>query len=148
MQISIIGFGYIGAVIGAVLADLGHTINAVDNNRSNIEQLNLGKCGIPEPELNHLINKGVKSGAIHGSSDFEAIADSDVILVTVGTPLSDKFDADLSAIRDVFENLAKNTRSGQIIMVKSTVPPGVTRQMADEFLTEEKTFLLVFLQRD
>ena len=144
MNISIIGFGYIGTVIGAVLADLGHTINAVDSNQANIESLNQGKSSIPEPELNHLIQKGVKRGLISGSSEYQSICYSDAVLVTVGTPLSENFDADLSAIRNVFENLARYVRPGQIIMVKSTVPPGVTRQMADDFFNGREDVYIGF----
>ena len=144
MNISIIGFGYIGTVIGAVLADLGHTINAVDSNHSNIDSLNQGKSSIPEPELNHLIEKGVRRGLISGSSEYRSICDSHAILVTVGTPLSENFDADLSAIRNVFENLARYVRPGQIIMIKSTVPPGVTRQMAEEFFKGRKDVYIGF----
>jgi nucleotide sugar dehydrogenase len=133
MKISIVGFGYIGAVIGAVLADSGNIVNAIDNNKSNIDDLNLGVCNIPEPALSELIAKGVSAGAIRGYTDYGVVGDSDVILVTVGTPLSSDFDADLSAIRDVFLNLSRHAKAGQIIMVKSTVPPGVTRKMAQEF---------------
>ena len=66
------------------------------------------------------------------------------MLVTVGTPLSDEFDADLSAIRDVFKMLSDYITDGQIIMVKSTVPPGVTRQMANEFLAGKENVFIGF----
>lgn len=133
MNISIIGFGYIGAVLGAVLSQGKHSVNAIDSNSKCIDDLNDGICEIPEPALQNLIKKSVDNKKLKGSMDYKDIADSDVILVTVGTPLSDNFDADLSAIKDVFKNLANHIQSGQTIMLKSTVPPGVTRSLADEF---------------
>ena len=134
MKISIVGFGYIGAVIGAVYSNLGHAVTAIDNNKTCIDQLNLGICNVPEPQLQRLIKEQVELGNLKGSSDYSISNKSDVILITVGTPLSDNFDADLTAISDVFRKLAKYVKKGQIIMLKSTVPPGITRKMHEVFL--------------
>jgi dTDP-alpha-D-glucose dehydrogenase len=133
MKISIVGFGYIGAVIGSVLSSFNHEIFAIDNDHKTINNLNSGRSDVPEPLLNELIKKGIQNKRLSGSVDYKSVNDSDVVLVTVGTPLSPEFNADLQAIREVFSNLSKHVRSGQIIMVKSTVPPGVTRQMAKEY---------------
>lgn len=134
MEISIVGFGYIGAVIGGVYSSMGHKVSAVDSNEECIDNLNNGKCNVPEPHLQTLISEQVECGNLRGSCDYADISKSDVILVTVGTPLSDNFDADLTAISDVFRQLACHVKQDQIIMLKSTVPPGVTRQMFDIFL--------------
>lgn len=144
MNISIIGFGYIGAVLGAVLSEKEHLVNAIDNNASRIEDLNVGVCNIPEPALQNLIKKSVNDKKLIGSMDYKNIKNSDVILVTVGTPLSDTFDADLSAIKDVFKNLANYIEPGQTIMLKSTVPPGVTRSLADEFFKDRSDIYIGF----
>ena len=144
MRISIIGFGYIGAVIGAVYSSMGHKVYAIDNNHACIDDLNLGICNVPEPDLKVLISDQVKLGNLKGVYDYSDISRSDAILVTVGTPLSDNFDADLSAISDVFRQLAKHVKTNQIIMLKSTVPPGVTRQMFDEFFCGREDIYLGF----
>ena len=144
MHISVVGFGYIGAVIGAVLSDLGHKVSAIDNNQTCIDDLNSGICNVPEPLLREMIGNGVSSGLLTGSTSFDCVGDSDVILVTVGTPLSDDFDADLSAIRDVFEKLSRRVRDGQIIMLKSTVPPGVTRTLANEYFGDRGNVFIGF----
>jgi len=144
MKISIVGFGYIGAVIGAVYAELGHSVHAIDSDVSSMNDLNQGICHVPEPALRELIKKGVENKNLSGSTSYDSILGSDVVLVTVGTPLSDEFDADLSAIRDVFKMLSGYVSDGQIIMVKSTVPPGVTRQMANEFLAEKENVFIGF----
>ena len=51
MKISIVGFGYIGSVIGATLSNKGHKVIAIDNNKKTIDELNQGKSEIPEPSL-------------------------------------------------------------------------------------------------
>ena len=144
MHISVVGFGYIGTVIGAVLSDLGHKVSAIDNNQVCIDDLNSGICNVPEPLLKEMIGNCVSSGLLTGSTSFDCVGDSDVILVTVGTPLSDDFDADLSAIRDVFEKLSQRVRDGQIIMLKSTVPPGVTRTLANEYFGDRGNVFIGF----
>jgi UDP-N-acetyl-D-mannosaminuronic acid dehydrogenase len=144
MKITIIGFGYIGAVISAVLSNAGNKIVAIDNNSKSIEELNLGCCQVPEPSLKALVKRGVETGNLSGSLEFDSVINSDVILVTVGTPLSDKFNADLSAIRNVFYELAKFVQPGQIIMIKSTVPPGITRQMANEYFGGREDIFIGF----
>lgn len=144
MHISVIGFGYIGTVIGAVLSDLGHKVSAIDNNQVYIDNLNSGVCSVPEPLLRDMIASSVSSGLLTGSTSFESIGDSDVILVTVGTPLSDVFDADLSAIRDVFDELATQVKDDQIIMLKSTVPPGVTRTLAETYFGNRDNIFIGF----
>jgi UDP-glucose 6-dehydrogenase len=52
MKITIVGFGYIGAVIGATFSKMGHKVVAIDSNEKVINDLNLGKSNIPEPQLN------------------------------------------------------------------------------------------------
>ena len=133
MKIGIVGFGYIGSVIGAVLSSRGYRVVAIDSNVSAINELNRGKCSVPEPLLKEIIKRSVDEGFLSGSTSYESISKCDVVLVTVGTPLSKRFDADLSAIGDVFKNLAKHIQKEQIVMVKSTVPPGVTRKMANDY---------------
>lgn len=48
MKISIVGFGYIGAVIGAVYSSMGHKVSAVDSNEECIDNLNIGRCNVPD----------------------------------------------------------------------------------------------------
>ena len=144
MKITVIGFGYIGSVIGAVLSKKGHSVLAIDNDQKRIDDLNNGNCSVPEPLLKEIIAESVKSSLLQGSTLYNNIGESDVILVTVGTSLSDEYDADLSALRNVFENLSSFVVSNQIIMIKSTVPPGVTRLLADEYFSNRKDIYIGF----
>lgn len=144
MKISVIGFGYIGSVIGAVLSNRGHNVFAIDNDQRRIEDLNNGKCSVPEPLLKEMILDSVNSKRLSGSSSYEGIEESDVILVTVGTSLSDEYDADLSALRHVFKELSYRVVSNQLIMIKSTVPPGVTRLLASDYFASRGDVFIGF----
>ena len=140
MKITVIGFGYIGSVISAVLSNKGHNVLAIDNNKNSIDELNNGICHIPEPLLKEMISDSVKLGLLSGSVSYSSINKSDVILVTVGTSLSNDYDADLSALEDVFKNLSTHVVSNQLIMIKSTIPPGVTRKLATYYFGSNRLF--------
>ena len=142
--VAVVGFGYIGSVIGAVLASRGLTVRGIDMNADLVAAVNDGKCPLPEPGLEELIADGVAKGRLSASTDVAHVAGADVIIVTVGTPLSDDFDADLSHIRAACTGIAEHVSDGQIIMVKSTVPPGVTRLMAEEVLLPKARVHMAF----
>lgn len=144
MKIAVIGFGYIGSVISAVLSNKGHNITAIDSNKNCIEELNKGICHIPEPMLKEMISDSVKSGLLNGSVSYGSIKENDVILVTVGTSLSNDYDADLSALQDVFKNLSASVVKNQIIMIKSTIPPGVTRKLAKDYFGSNENIYIGF----
>jgi dTDP-alpha-D-glucose dehydrogenase len=84
--IAVVGFGYIGTVIGAVLADRGWPVTGIDVRQTVIEEINLGKTTVPEPRLNELVANNVRVGRLRATTDFGVIADNDVVIVTVGTP--------------------------------------------------------------
>ena len=128
-DIAVIGFGYIGSVIAAVLADRGFSVVGIDTNAKMIEEVRAGRCPIPEPGLADLVAKGVAAGRLTASTDPAAAKGARAVLVTVGTPLSDDFTADLAHIRAACAGIAPHLHDGQIVMIKSTVPPGTTRAM-------------------
>ena len=144
MKITVIGFGYIGSVISAVLANKGYQVTAIDNNKNCIKKLNKGICQTPEPLLNKMISESVSSGLLRGTISYDGINESNVILVTVGTSLSVDYDADLSALEDVFKNLSKNVVKNQLIMIKSTIPPGVTRKLATDYFNSIENIYVGF----
>lgn len=128
-NVSVVGSGYIGSVIASVLASRGCTVTAIDVNERLIAAFQAGDCPIKEPGLSELIADGVAAGRLSFSTGFEAIAGADVVLLTVGTPLAEDFSPDLSHVQAAAEAIAAHVRDGQVVMVKSTVPPGVTRDV-------------------
>ena len=82
MHIGIIGFGYIGAVIGAVLSSKGNKVTAIDNNENLIRDLNKTSCSVPEPFLQEMIKTSVQKGLLLGSTSFDDLSLCDVILIT------------------------------------------------------------------
>jgi UDPglucose 6-dehydrogenase len=122
-KIAVIGTGYVGLVTGACLADIGHSVICIDNDETKIAMLKQGKIPIYEPGLSTLVLKNVKRKRLSFSYGIsEGVRASRVIFIAVGTPPKAKGEADLSAIENVAEEIAKNMNSYKLIVQKSTVP--------------------------
>lgn len=138
LSISIVGFGYIGSVIGAVLADQGYRVFGVDVRKTLVDEVNNGTISINEPGLSELIHKTVIEKKLSASTDFAVLAESDVIVVTVGTPLGENFDPDTKEITSAINSMAPHLKPGHLIILKSTVPPGTTEKLVGEKIRELK----------
>lgn len=144
IKVSVVGFGHIGSVIGGVLAENGLSVTGVDKNHALIEAFSAGREPIGEPGLQALISKTLASGALTLTGDASAIAESDAVIITVGTPLGGDNRADVTQLAAACEELAPHIQDGQLIMVKSTVPPGTTRDMVHAILGRNAKIDVVF----
>jgi UDP-N-acetyl-D-mannosaminuronic acid dehydrogenase len=141
-KVAVVGGGYIGAVLGGVLADKGCLTTVIDINSKIIHSYKNGISPVNEPGLDTLINKVVKNKTLSATQDIAAIKDVDVILLTVGTPLNKDGKADLSAIKKAINAMSAHIRDKQLIIIKSTVPPGTTEELIAPTL---KNFANVFV---
>lgn len=128
-QVAIVGLGYIGSCIAAVLAERGHDVVGVDTNTALITELGDGYCRFVEPGLAELLADAVGSGRLTVTTDYSAVRSADVVLVTVGTPVREDGSLADEQLRGACTELAEHVREGQLYVVKSTVPPGTTREL-------------------
>ncbi len=128
MHIAVIGTGYVGLVCGAGLADFGMKVTCVDKDEEKIKLLNQGKIPIYEPGLEALVKKNQKANRLFFTSNLEeAVKNSLVIFICVGTPPNSDGSADLSQIKEVALALAEVIDDYKVIVTKSTVPVGTNR---------------------
>lgn len=128
MVLSVIGHGYVGLVTASVFADLGNTVWVIGRNREKIEKLQKGSVPFYEPGLEEVVQRTVKAGHLKFTFDYqEAIAQSEVVFIAVGTTSKDSGEADLSSVFAVAKKLARYLSSYTIVATKSTVPPGTNR---------------------
>jgi dTDP-alpha-D-glucose dehydrogenase len=138
-KVSIIGFGYVGGCLGAFLSEKCY-VTGIDPNEKIIQMVNNGVPHINEPGFNEPLKKGVENGKIHVTDDIKKTSESDVIIVTVGTPLNEDYEPNLYFIKKVAEDLGSVITKGDMIIFKSTVTPGVTEKIV-KFILEEKSGL-------
>ena len=138
MKVTIIGTGYVGLVVGACLADMGHEIICLDVDESKINMLNNGEIPIYEPGLKSIIERNEADNRISFTTDKEkAINFAEVIFVAVGTPMGADHKADLSFVKQVATDIGKHMKDYKIIVDKSTVPVG-TAEMVKEIIAKNQ----------
>ncbi|MBU0457669.1 MAG: UDP-glucose/GDP-mannose dehydrogenase family protein [Nanoarchaeota archaeon] len=128
MKITICGCGYVGLVTGALFADRGNKVICVDNNPKIVNALNSGKIHIFEPGLGKLVQESVKRGNLSFIDKVEeAVQNSDVIFLAVGTPSNGDGSFNLSYIKEAAKDIGRALRNSlgfKVVVVKSTVPQG------------------------
>lgn len=125
MQISVIGTGFVGVVTAAVLADHSHQVFGIDIDEQKIAQLQKSKVPFFEPGLSELLQKTIKQGQLQFTTNYaDAVPESRVIFIAVGTPSASDGGVDLSYVLSAAESVAKHLSPGAIVVIKSTVPPG------------------------
>ena len=122
-HLSFIGAGYVGLVSGTALAEIGHQVILVDNNKEKIVKLKKGVMPIYEPGLDKLVAKNVKAKRLSFTSSLkDAVNDSDVIFIAVNTPPLSSGKADLSYVAAAAREIAEVATSYKVVVDKSTVP--------------------------
>ncbi len=123
MEVCIIGTGHVGLVTGACLAEIGHQVTCVDDDREKIATLQAGGMPFYEPYLDALVRRNRASGRLRFSEHLEdGIAQAKVIFICVGTPALADGEADLSAVEQVTRRIAETVADYKLVVEKSTVP--------------------------
>ena len=130
MKVSIFGLGYVGSVAAASFAADGHDVVGVDVNSNKVTAVNDGHSPIVEPGLDGLLRSGVESRRLRATtSTAEAIAETDLSLVCVGTPSRKNGSLDLKYLIRVCEQIGdalKDKSTYHVVVIRSTVLPGTT----------------------
>ncbi|MCG9479553.1 MAG: UDP-glucose/GDP-mannose dehydrogenase family protein [Actinomycetia bacterium] len=125
MKVSVIGTGYVGLVTGVCLAEIGNDVICVDKIDDKVDTLKKGKSPIYEPGLENLIKKNLEAERLFFTTSIpEAVAESDIIFISVGTPSLPNGQADLSYVEQVAIDIGKFINGKKIVVNKSTVPIG------------------------
>jgi GDP-mannose 6-dehydrogenase len=146
MRVSVFGLGYVGSVSAASFAADGHQVVGIDVNAGKVAAINAGKSPIVEPGLDDLLARNVADGRLRATTDTaEAIRDTDVSLICVGTPSRRNGSLDLTHLERVSEQIGAALRDHpgyHVVVVRSTVLPGTTQEVVIPALerTSGKTY--------
>jgi len=139
VNISVIGTGYVGLVVGACLAETGNTVCCADIDREKIERLRKNDIPIYEPGLEPLVERNQKEHRLSFTTELpEAIASADVVFIAVGTPPGKDGAADLKYVLEVAELIGRHMTREIVIVTKSTVPVGSAAKVAKAAAREAK----------
>ncbi|MET9070163.1 nucleotide sugar dehydrogenase [Streptosporangium sandarakinum] len=133
-KVAIVGLGYVGSCIAALLADRGWDVTGVDINADLVDELAGGHCRYQEKGLAELIAGAVAGGRLTATTDYSAVRAADVVLIAVSTPVHPDGSLFDDHLRAACARLGSHLREGQLVVVKSTVPPGTTRDLVRPLL--------------
>ena len=140
MRISIFGLGYVGTVCAGCLAKDGHEVIGVDPVRTKVDLINAGRSPIIEADIGEVIAETVKAGRLRATCDQDqAIRDTELSFVCVGTPSQTNGNLDLKYIRRVCELIGsalKSKPNRHTVVIRSTILPGTMRQIVIPLLEE------------
>jgi len=132
MKITMVGTGYVGLVTGTCLAESGNEVVCVDKDGAKVAVLESGKVPIYEPGLAELVQRNRRDHRLRFTTNLaEGVSHGQLIFLAVGTPQADDGSADLSALWAVADGIAEHARGPKVVVVKSTVPVGTNRALAE-----------------
>jgi UDPglucose 6-dehydrogenase len=134
MNVTVVGSGYVGLVVAAGLAEIGHTVTCIDKDAEKIAQLREGRIPIFERHLEELVRRNEKRLRFNKNNLKAAVRQSDVIFIAVGTPIGPRGKCDLSYVDEVVESIADAVENvafqHKVVVEKSTVPVGTGERIA------------------
>ena len=141
LSVSIFGLGYVGSVSAACFASMGHKVIGVDVSRAKVEMLDSGRTPIIEARMSELVAEANKACRLHATTDAtEAVLNSEVSFVCVGTPSLKNGKLDLSHIESVAKEIGaviRQKKTPHVFVLRSTVLPGTTETVVLPILERE-----------
>ena len=125
-SLAIIGQGYVGLPLAMAAVESGWQVVGLDNSTARVEELNSGHSPVEDISSETLSN-ALKSGSYRASSNYEDISNADVVTICVPTPLDDKKEPDLTALRSATISSAPYLKNGALLVSESTSYPGTLR---------------------
>ncbi|MDX1577278.1 MAG: UDP-glucose/GDP-mannose dehydrogenase family protein [Gemmatimonadota bacterium] len=133
MEVTVIGTGYVGLVVGSCLAEAGNRVTCADIDEAKIARLNSGEVPIYEPGLDRLISHNLAAGRLRFTTDAASgIRTADAIFVAVGTPPGDGGVANLGFVREAARTIGDHIKPHAVVIMKSTVPVGTSEVVRSE----------------
>jgi len=141
MNITILGTGYVGLVSGVCLSSKKHNVTCVDIKQTVVDNLNKGILHIYENKLSDLLNQSINSGHFSATTDlYSALDNSNVVILSVGTPSSEDGRIDLTQIKNACKQIGQYIKSHDkfiSVIIKSTVVPTTTDTFVKNIIEEE-----------
>ena len=133
MNITIIGTGYVGLVTGACFSKMGNKVYCVDIDSEKIECLRNNVLPIFEPQLEEIVKTSLKRGDLIFTTDIkEALDNTDIVFIAVGTPMNDDGSANLDYVFSAARDIGNNLSHDSLVVIKSTVPVGTAFKVKEE----------------
>jgi len=120
------GCGHVGLPLGLAFAAKGHQVDLLDTNAAVVAEINAGRMPFHEDGADTLLRDLVASGTLKATTDPTVLEDAGAVIVTIGTPVDEYLDPSVGEFDRAITELLGHTRPGQLLVLRSTVFPGMT----------------------
>ncbi len=124
------GCGHVGLPLGLAFARKGYQVDLFDTSAERVAQVNAGRMPFHEDDAESLLRQSLASGHLKATTDTTALEDASAIIVTIGTPVDEYLDPSVCEFDRSLKSLLEQVRPGQLLILRSTVFPGVTDRLA------------------
>lgn len=125
------GGGHVGLPLAIMLAEHGLTTTVYDISEKAVSHVRRAELPFLEPGAEPILKRVVNSGMLDATTDPECVSKAETVIVVIGTPVDEHLNPDPSAIPDALENTRPYLRDGQLLVLRSTIYPGVTTLVED-----------------
>jgi UDPglucose 6-dehydrogenase len=137
MKVGVIGTGHVGLVTCVTMAAIGHRVVGIDADAEKMEQLARGATPFFEPGLQELLSQTTAERKLEFTSEpTDAISGADVVFICVGTPARASGEANLIAVEQAAQTVARHADGRTVVVEKSTVPAGTAQRVRRTLLRE------------
>ena len=126
MKIAVVGQGYVGLPLSIYAAESGFQVIGIDTDTKKVNELKCGKS-VTEDISDDRVNKQILSGRYVVSTEYVDLENAEIVLICVPTPLTNKYQPDLSILEESLHAVARYLKKGTLVVLESTVEPGTTR---------------------
>jgi len=127
-RFGVIGLGYVGLPLGLTLSEAGFDVTGIDIDTNRVDAIVAGRSYITDISDENL-KKAISSKKFRATTDLSEIGTLDAVSICVPTPLRKTKDPDMSYVISAADAIAKELRSGQLIILESTTYPGTTEEL-------------------
>jgi len=125
------GGGHVGLPLGIAFASRGLDVTLFDIDDATVDTINDGELPFREPGATPLLKRARAAGSLRATTDPASIAEADIVVVVVGTPIDEHLNPDPWEVRRAIADISDHLRNGQLLVLRSTVFPGVTALVED-----------------
>lgn len=124
-KVAVVGLGYVGLPLAILAKRKGYEVYGIDKDQTKIDSINKGQMPFEDDE----VGKYLKKFPIISSTNFDIIKDCEIVVICVPTPVYDNYMPNLEPVKSSSKSVAENLRRGQLVILESTVNPGVSEEV-------------------
>ena len=138
------GCGHVGLPLGIAFADRGQSVVLYDSNTRAVETVNAGRMPFREEGADEALPRVLASGKLTATTDGRAVSTAEAVVVVIGTPVDRFLNPEIGAVLQAVEAEVDNLVEGQLLVLRSTVYPGVTAMVTKRMKELGKAVDVVF----